>query len=134
VGKKQHKQHRTERDRGLDKPSFAADVMAEPVAKKEAKPVRSETDISVEEHLKPGAADKLAALKVQMLATEQAAHAVAVTKKQPASASARSASAQTRLDADPDASFAELFDPAEEDEESFEHLLEKSKTDWRHFK
>ncbi|QSO54360.1 hypothetical protein JZ785_11670 [Alicyclobacillus curvatus] len=41
---------------------------------------------------------------------------------------------ETQRDIREDASFAELFDPAPADDDSFEDMLGKSKLDWRSFK
>jgi hypothetical protein len=46
----------------------------------------------------------------------------------------RQKDAKERLEENPNLSFAELFDPQEDESESFADLLQESKLDWRHFK
>lgn len=127
MGKQKKRPNR--REEGLDKPAWAADVMTAP--EKPQKPVKKETDIFLEERLGTGMLDKLAQLKAKVVAEEETAKVKAVPVKKKTSGK----TAKERLADDPDASFAELFDPQDsEGEEGFEDLLNDSKLDWQHFK
>lgn len=133
MGKKQQKRHANKRDTGLDKPAFAADVITD-APNKPVKPIRSEADISMAEHLLPGVKEKLEQLKAHMEEAEVANREENARVKLNAPAVRRKPAAKDLLNDNPDASFAELFDPAEEDEMSFADLLNTSKSDWRDYK
>jgi hypothetical protein len=122
------------REEGMDKPAWAADVITMPV--KPQKPVVKETDIFLEERLGTSLLNQLAQLKAKVVEEAEAAtvkaQAVVIKSKKKV---AQGKSAKDRLAEDPDASFAELFDPQDSDEEeAFAELLDESKLDWHHFK
>lgn len=129
MAKKSRHHKTTRREEAMDKPSYAMDVFEE----KPKKPVKEkprEEAFHVGDTIGGQAADKLAQLKEQLAQTEQA--------KAPAKQSAKprktTRTAQDRLAENPDLSFAELFDPQEDERTSFEELLESSKLDWHYFK
>jgi hypothetical protein len=127
MGKKQRP--RAEREI-QDKPDYAADWF-----RPEPKPVKAKDEslLSVEDHLSQSTVKKLAALKDAMAAESQEQNAQKVNGKSARRAEAKHGQSAERVD-DGEKSFAELFDPVDEDDESFEDLLEKSKLDWRAFK
>lgn len=126
--KKRHSTVRSGRDLSLDKPDYAADVIQE--KRKEKKPAIKETDIFVEERLNQKDLQSLAKIKERLLAeANQSTEKQIVQKKKIAGKSARE-----KIADDPNVSFADLFDPADDDEHSFEDLLQDSKLDWRKFK
>lgn len=75
------------------------------------------------------AASKLAALKAKLEDVADKQQQVKAAKPQKPVRTAKE-----RLDENPDLSFAELFDPQEDEEASFDELLKDSKLDWRYFK
>ena len=114
----------------LDKPDYAADWFR-PKSKPEKPKVDDAAKLSVEDRLSGGTVAKLAELKAKM-ETEAQAHENGQSEKQVVrkpSSPARPAN----LD-DESKSFAELFDPQEDDTDNFEDLLNESKLDWRSFK
>lgn len=127
--KKSRRQQRTRRDEPNDKPAYAMDVIQEKPKKPEPERPKEES-FHVSDSIGGRAADELARLKAQL--TEQAEP----KKPSPAVTPMKSGkrSAQERLDEDPNLSFADLFDPQEDDEQSFDELLKSSKLDWQYFK
>jgi hypothetical protein len=128
---KQRKKHgaiRSGRDESLDKPDYAADTILE--KKKEKKPAVRETDIFVEEQLNQKTLQSLSRMKEQLLAdaNKPAGKQTGLKKK------VAGKSASEKIAEDPNVSFADLFDPADDDEHSFEDMLKDSKMDWRKFK
>jgi hypothetical protein len=129
VGKKRKGQQNSGYRPDDDKPDYAMDKMLPEVKVKTPKVPREE-QILVEDRINQSVFSKLASLKAKMEA-EAAETAVESTKK----TSKKRQPAVRRPDPDDkDVSFAELFDPAPEDEESFEEMLEASKQDWREYK
>ena len=113
-----------------DKPDYAADWF-----RPKPKPAKPKGDdaakLSVEDRLSGGTVAKLSELKAKMESEAQARENGQAGKK-----AVRKHSSPARL-ADPDdesKSFAELFDPQEDETDSFEDLLKESKLDWRSFK
>ncbi|WDL98052.1 hypothetical protein [Alicyclobacillus sp. ALC3] len=137
---------------GGDKPEYAADWFREEKPKKPAadKKVEENGQTLMQDHLGQSALAALAKLKAEMAAVaakEEAAKAAKVAGEKVAhkvdsgrtpnsvvkNRSKFAAATQTE-ESEREASFAELFDPAEPDDASFEELLKKSKLDWRTFK
>ncbi|QRF23998.1 hypothetical protein FY534_10380 [Alicyclobacillus sp. TC] len=112
------------------KPDYAMDKM-EPVAKPK-KNVIPEENARLEEFLSAAVAEKLSALKMTEKPDEDTALRISDKSKKEKQIQTRSA--KEKLEENPDATFAELFDPAEDDHQSFEELLKDSALDWRHFK
>ncbi|CAM3715386.1 hypothetical protein [Alicyclobacillus pomorum] len=113
-----------------DKPDYAADWFR-PKPKPEKSKVDDAAKLSVEDRLSGGTVAKLAELKAKMESDAQAHEEGQAGKR-----AARKHSSPARP-ADPDdesKSFAELFDPQEEETDNFEDLLNESKLDWRSFK
>lgn len=142
---------------GKDKPEYAADWFREAEKPRQPKPEQqgqsadAAAGSSVAEHLGKTAMDALTKLKAQMAQTAAQEEAAAAAKRSGSAARTSSraragekAKRPGRFDTDAgqdddasgksDASFAELFDPQEPDEKSFEELLGKSKLDWHAFK
>lgn len=114
-----------------DKPDFAADwFVGEPKKKEKPKP-RDESAVSVGDHLSDGLMKRLEAMKAAMEAEAAPAPAAKGTAK---SMGGNKKPRAVRVEDDGEKSFAELFDPEEESEDSFEELLGDSKLDWRSFK
>lgn len=128
MAKRTKKPHRRHDDEVMDKPAYAMDIVQEK-PKKPAKQKPSEDAFHVADTISSQAASQLAKLKEQLVEVE--------TPKQPVKPSSKKAkntkSAADRLAENPDLSFAELFDP-QEDDESFEEMLDSSKLDWQMFK
>lgn len=126
--KKRHSTVHSGRDESLDKPDYAADMIQE--KKKEKKPAVKETDIFVEERLNHKDLQNLAKIKEQLLAeANRSSEKRTVQRKKTSGKSARE-----KIADDPNVSFADLFDPVDDDEHSFEDLLKDSKLDWHKFK
>lgn len=132
MGKQKKRGHPSPRIDEFDKPSYAADRI-EP-AKNPQAPVPNEAELRLEERLGKGTLDKLSALKTAMMSDPAAQSKQGPAAPKRAKASVPRKSAAERLADDPDLSFAELFDPVEDDGASFEELFDSSKLDWRHFK
>lgn len=115
---------RRPRQEQLDKPAYA--LGEEPGLKEGEQQRAKEARMEVADRLGKGAFDKLQALKQQM--SESAAVASAKQGKK------RSKSVQPPKDTDAEESFADLLDPKDEPDVSFEKLLQDSKLDWRSFK
>lgn len=104
----------------------------EPKAKPAPKKPKEET-FHVSDTLKGSTAAQLTKLKENLTEKEE-------EKKPAQSAKTKSKekrpnrSAKERLEENPDLSFAELFNPADDEESSFEDMLSESKLDWRFFK
>ncbi|QQE80299.1 hypothetical protein [Alicyclobacillus sp. SO9] len=117
-----------------DKPDYAADY---PVQK--AKAEKKEDDKAhVQEHLQGSVLEELSRLKSK-LEKEAASADTKGEKLQRGSPSLRQdkragSSKQVRETPDEKKSFAELFEPQEEEDVSFEDILKESKLDWRKFK
>lgn len=134
MGNQRKHKSRTKRDEeGMDKPSYAADVLLSP--KKPSKPVRKETDIFLEEHLGQNAVKRLEDMKQQLLTQEEEmARQTEIQKPGQPLPKQRKKSADEKILEDPNLSFAELFDPTDEEDQDFAELLNDSKLDWRYFK
>ena len=76
---------------------------------------------------------ELAKMKDQLLVQQQE-HKENAQKKQREKMPSVRKTAKERIMEDNDLSFADLFDPAPEDELSFEEMINDSKMDWRKFK
>jgi hypothetical protein len=117
---------------GQDKPDWAADLFrGEKKPKKAAKPLES-TEVLLGDRLGKGVVDKLSALKAQMSNLPPSSAQQQTTQKK---APVLQKAAKARPEDNGDASFAELFDPQESDDDSsFAELLRDSKLDWRSHK
>ncbi|WP_206916342.1 hypothetical protein [Alicyclobacillus suci] len=127
--KSKQKRNKTEQD-VFDKPEYAMDIVVDK-PKKAPKEKPKEEAFHVGESIGDKVATKLTELKAQL---EEMAAAV---KEAPAKAKRRAKTSRTakeRLEDNPDLSFAELFDPEDDEEVSFDELLKDSKLDWHHFK
>ncbi|MFB5190374.1 hypothetical protein [Alicyclobacillus fastidiosus] len=126
---KKSKQHKRRTDVDLfDKPDYAMDVVADK-PKKAPKEKPKEEAFHVGDTIGDQAASKLAALKAKLEDVADKQQQVKAAKPQKPVRTAKE-----RLDENPDLSFAELFDPQEDEEASFDELLKDSKLDWRYFK
>jgi hypothetical protein len=130
--KKRHGAVRSGRDESFDKPDYAADMLQK--QKKEKKPAVKETDIYVEERLNRTALQNLAKMKEQLLADANATAKIQVGKQALQKNKPVGKSAKEKIAEDPNASFAELFDPTDDDEHSFVEMLKDSKLDWHKYK
>ncbi len=137
---------------GGDKPEYAADWFRAEKPKKPAAEKKAEESgqTSVEDHLGQPALAALAKLKAEMaeaaakqeaakaakVAGEKVAHKVDPSRTRNSVTKNRTkfAAVTQEDESEREASFAELFDPVEPDDASFEELLKKSKLDWRAFK
>lgn len=142
--KKQHMQV----DDGRDKPDYAADLFRreDETSKKNkrSKPqdVEGEGDAttSVAAHLGDELTNRLREMKAALSAEEPQRPKTGIRdpgRGQNTNSNALGSATTSRKSdgADKDkASFAELFNPAPEDEESFEEMLKSSKLDWKKFK
>lgn len=117
------------KEEGLDKPSYAMDVFEEK-SKKPAKEKPKEEAFHVGDSIGTSAAAQLAKLKEQLVDREEKAAPVKQSTKRKVSRQ----SAEDRLAQNPELSFAELFDPQEDEESSFADMLKDSKLDWRAYK
>ena len=115
-----------------DKPSYAADYARSEPKPEKPKQVPADERVSVEDALGALVKDKLAVLKAQMEAAAEPPTSAVKMKGNPPKPPGKSA--EQRLADDDTRSFAALFDPAEEDEASFDEMLKDSKLDWHHFK
>ncbi len=128
--KKKRKTVRSGHEESLNKPDYAADTVMKPLKMK--KPVPKETDIFVSDCLNNKTLQSLTKMKNQLLVDGEKSNgqskqnSMGVDRVQKKSASQRIAE-------EPDLSFAELFDPSDEDEQSFEEILANSKLDCRKF-
>lgn len=129
MAKKSKHKTQTNREAYEDKPDYAMDRMIQ----KKQEPVVTkpkEEQFLLEDSIPSYAMMKLTKLKEQ-LSTEETAK----LPKQPAKPEKKKQrSAAERLEDNPDLSFAELFDPADEEDASFDELLNASKLDWKYFK
>lgn len=135
---------------GSDKPAFAADWFRDD---RPAKPKSQSTPSSdaekgptLKDALGQGVSEKLARLKEtieaaqarQNSAQDQPSTRVGGVgdRSKPSEQKGRSFRSQddSAESSERELSFAELFDPVDPDEESFEDMLQKSKMDWRRFK
>lgn len=114
---------RRPRQEQLDKPAYA--LGEEPGLKEGERLREKEARMEVADRVGKGAFEKLQALKQQM---DETAAKPAVKQ-----AKGRNRPA-TAAQADDTESFADLFNPKDEPNVSFEKLLEDSKLDWRSFK
>lgn len=132
--RKRNNRKRSENDNDLVKPEYAMDKM-EPKAKPEPEKPKEET-FHVGDALRDSTAVQLAKLKESLTTAEEEKKPRPAPSGKTATKTKRSSnrSAEERFAENPDLSFAELFDPAEDEESSFEDLLEDSKLDWRFFK
>lgn len=113
-----------------DKPAYAMDVVKEPVKVKPEKP--KEEAFHVGETVDGSIAQQLEKLKAQLV--EQSEPKVAAPPKKAERGAASKKPAEERLAENPNLSFAELFDPQDDEDASFKDLLDESKLDWRFFK
>jgi hypothetical protein len=112
---------------GSDKPDYAADLFRDEKKEKKKPVTQDDAEVSVQDRLDQGMVAKLAALKAQM-------QDVPKSKPSPLKPAPPRKDLKPSPVDDGAASFAELFDPQEKDESSFEDLLQSSKLDWRSFK
>lgn len=124
---KQRKTRPVQDHSGSDKPDYAADLFRAEKKQKKKPVTQDDSEVSLQDRLDKGMVDKLAALKKQMENVPQPKPSAVKP------ASPRKEVKPSTVD-DGAASFAELFDPQEKDESSFEDLLQSSKLDWRSFK
>jgi hypothetical protein len=118
-----------------DKPDYAMDRMQRETAAKPKAEVVPEQNARVEEFLHANALQRLKALKTSMEQHEAPSTKQVDSTRRAESPKSRTAkSAAEKLSEQPDASFAELFDPVEDEEASFADMLGDSKLDWRYFK
>lgn len=117
--------HQGERD--LMKPDYAMDKLEPPKKPEKEKP--KEEAFHVGESVGGSTAALLAQLKEQLTVAEEEAKPKKEVKQKRVARSA-----EERLSENPDLSFAELFDPTDDEESSFDELLKDSKLDWRFFK
>jgi beta-glucosidase-like glycosyl hydrolase len=134
---KKNRARRSSREAILeDKPDYAMDRMQkETVAKPQAETV-PEQNARVEEFLQANALQRLKALKTAMQQDEapSSPKQVEAAPRAESKKQRTGKSAAEKLSEQPDASFAELFDPVEDEETSFADMLGDSKLDWRYFK
>lgn len=129
-------------DDGRDKPDFAADWFhPERAQKKEkAKDNTSDDSAKLSEALNNQVQRKLEAMKAELTKEAELAEAKqALTSKakRPASSKGKATGTASRKFTDDEKdnlSFAELFNPSDPEDESFEELLDESALDWRKFK
>ncbi|MDQ0190912.1 hypothetical protein JI721_02815 [Alicyclobacillus cycloheptanicus] len=144
---------------GADKPDYAADLFRDdkPAKQKTSSDKKPEAEpaATLKDRLGAGALAQLTQLKQAMQAAQAQGAGAAKAKpgtRDPSGTAgtagergglrtnrqhghaAQAADRGSEQQADQDLSFAELFDPVEPDDESFEEMLQKSKLDWRHFK
>lgn len=133
MGKRRKKQPDfiSNKEESLDKPDYARDIVVAP--QKQKKHVPNETDIFVAERLKNETKQELAKMKDKLLIQQQENKEDSQQKRKGIVPSVRK-TAKERIMEDNDLSFAELFDPAPDDELSFEEMMNDSKLDWRKFK
>lgn len=151
-----HKKRPVVVEDGRDKPDFAADWFgkagqkAEGHAQSQKQGVKKDSDESqptVAQFLGNDMASRLRQMKTALEeeATRQEKKSAQGEKLSSRSATGQGPAGKSRValrpdpdeaekDVREDASFAELFDPAPADDESFEQMLDKSKLDWRSYK
>ncbi|WAH35809.1 hypothetical protein [Alicyclobacillus dauci] len=127
MAKRTKQGHRRTRTDDMDKPAYAMDVIPDKPKKPEKEKPKEEA-FHIGDTIGGQAAEKLAQLKSQLADVEMDKTKAKEKPKR------KVQSAKERLEENPDLSFAELFDPQEDDEQSFDELLKSSKLDWHHFK
>lgn len=128
MAKKRRGQTGSRREDFYDKPAYAMDVFPEKPKKPEPERPKEEV-FHVGDAIGGQVASRLEQLKAQLTESEAAKVPQKATPIKPTKRSAKE-----RLDEDPNLSFADLFDPQEDDDESFDSLLKSSKLDWQQFK
>ncbi|MFD1673427.1 hypothetical protein [Alicyclobacillus fodiniaquatilis] len=127
------KRHKNKRQKSVeerpDKPDYAMDIIRDAPKKKAPEKPKEET-FHLGDAIGGQAAAKLTQLKAQLAEVEEKKP----EKIQPKTKQKAGRTTEERLADNPDLSFAELFDPQEDDEGSFDELLKSSKLDWRYFK
>ncbi|GMA58578.1 hypothetical protein C7445_10469 [Alicyclobacillus sacchari] len=132
MGKQARKRRQQDDSFADDKPVYAADRMDPKPKRESAKRGDEAESFLLRDAMKSDVATRLAALKNALVEEAQARPDVPQAHKKAKAAKRRPAT--ERLAENPDLSFAELFDPADDDDVSFEEMLADSKLDWRSFK
>jgi len=132
MGKQGHRRKQQNDSFADDKPAYAADRMDVKPKPESAKRGDETESFLLRDAMNADVAARLAALKSALVEEAQARPVTQQQQKKEKAAKRRPAA--ERLAENPDLSFAELFDPADDDDVSFEEMLADSKLDWRSFK